>query len=105
MYFTFFTEKPYRSLLKLRVLIPCKKGESHQAFSDCIDAMNCAMLAGMTTKVSSQSEIALFVHQMIPHHQNAVNMAKTLLVTGDVPCDDLTNDDDPFCALQVILRE
>ena len=42
---------------------------------------------------------------MIPHHQNAVNMAKTLLSTGDVPCEDLTNDEDPYCVMQVILRE
>ncbi len=31
----------------------------------------------MTTSVKeSESEVALFLHQMIPHHQNAVNMAK-----------------------------
>lgn len=46
-------------------------------FSKCIDSMNCAMMAGMTTSVKdAQSEVALFLHQMIPHHQNAVNMAK-----------------------------
>lgn len=46
-------------------------------FSSCIDSMNCAMMVGMTSSVKeSQSEIALFLHQMIPHHQNAVNMAK-----------------------------
>ena len=40
--------------------------------------MNCAMMSGMTTGVveGTQSEAALFLHQMIPHHQNAVNMAK-----------------------------
>ena len=39
--------------------------------------MNCAMMNGMTTSVKgSESEVALFLHQMIPHHQNAVNMAK-----------------------------
>jgi len=36
-------------------------------------------MAGMTNKATSKSEVALFVHQMIPHHQNAVNMAKALL--------------------------
>ena len=31
----------------------------------------------MTSSVKdSESEVALFLHQMIPHHQNAVNMAK-----------------------------
>ena len=39
--------------------------------------MNCAMMVRMTTSVKeSESEVALFIHQMIPHHQNAVNMAK-----------------------------
>lgn len=45
------------------------------AFSECIEAMDCSMLVGMTTNVEAQSEMALFIHQMIPHHQNAVNMA------------------------------
>ena len=45
-------------------------------FSQCLDAMNCHMLAGMTTGIKARDERALFIHQMIPHHQNAVNMAK-----------------------------
>lgn len=72
--------------------------------SDCIDSMNCAMMAGMTTKVTAKSAKALFIHQMIPHHQNAVNMAKVLLKSGDLKCDDLTEESDD-CALEVILRE
>ena len=90
-----------------------------RGFADCIDAMNCHMLYGMTTKVSSGTELALFLHQMIPHHQvrpfndekvewpfsrmliaillslylqNAVNMAKALLSAGFLPCDDLTDE-------------
>ena len=40
------------------------------AFSNCIDSMNCAMMAGMTASVSaSESEEALFLHNMIPHHE------------------------------------
>jgi uncharacterized protein (DUF305 family) len=50
----------------------------------------------MTTDATS--EIGLFIHQMIPHHQNAVNMAKALLKTG-FSCEDLTNEDDPNRAL------
>jgi Domain of unknown function (DUF305) len=45
-------------------------------FATCIDAMNCAMMVGMTTQYESSNPAALFVHQMVPHHQNAVNMAK-----------------------------
>jgi hypothetical protein len=66
-------------------------------FAECLDAMNCAMMAGMTTNATS--EIGLFIHQMIPHHQNAVNMAKALLKTG-LSCEDLTNEDDPNCTME-----
>lgn len=83
----------------------CDADPEMQPFPQCIDAMNCHMFVGMTTGVSSGSEVALFIHQMIPHHQNAVNMAKTLLITDSVPCEDLTNDEDPLCTMQVILRE
>jgi Domain of unknown function (DUF305) len=80
-------------------------GDSNlELFSECIEAMNCAMLSGMTTKASSGSEIALFIHHMIPHHQNAVNMAKATLKFGKFQCDDLTSETDD-CVLEQILRE
>jgi hypothetical protein len=63
-----------------------------KTFTACIDAMNCAMFAGMTTNVAAGSNIALFIHQMIPHHLNAVNMAKALHKTNSLECDDLTSD-------------
>jgi len=74
------------------------------AFSDCIESMDCHMMAGMTTGVSSESEIALFLHQMMPHHQNAVNMAKALLKTGKLSRDDISGET-ADCTLEVILRE
>jgi uncharacterized protein (DUF305 family) len=74
------------------------------AFSDCIDSMNCHMFAGMTTNVNAGSASALFIHQMIPHHQNAVNMAKALMKTGNLQCDSLLDETDD-CALETILRE
>ena len=74
------------------------------AFSTCLDAMNCAMMVGMTTHATSP--IGLFIHQMIPHHQNAVNMAKALLKTGGMAtCEDLTNEDDPECIMQYMMYE
>jgi Domain of unknown function (DUF305) len=73
-------------------------------FSSCIEAMNCHMLVGMTTNSESESPTALFIHQMVPHHQNAVNMAKALLKTGKVVCDDLTNETDG-CTMETILRD
>jgi aspartate/glutamate racemase len=65
--------------------------------------MNCAsIMAGMTSHATS--EMGLFIHQMIPHHQNEVNMAKALLKTG-VSCEDLSNDKDPTCIMEVIFQE
>ena len=57
----------------------CDAPASVAEFAGCIESMNCAMTAGMTTGASSDNAMALFVHQMVPHHQNAVNMAKALL--------------------------
>lgn len=74
-------------------------GESLAAFSDCIDSMNCKMLAEMTTGISAESEVALFLHQMIPHHDNAVQMAKALLESGDLDsCTDYL-DESPECLM------
>lgn len=73
-------------------------------YSDCINAMNCAMLNGMTVGVSASSPVSLFIHQMIPHHQNAVNMAKATLKYGSGSCGDLTNAADQDCVLEIILR-
>lgn len=63
-------------------------------FVKCIDSMDCAMLDGMTTfyggdgiPVESTNDVILFIRQMIPHHKNAVNMAKALLKSGEVVCD------------------
>ena len=73
-------------------------------FIDCLNAMNCHMFDHMTTGMAASSEIALFLNQMIPHHQNAVNMAKLLLKSGKVICDDLLNSSDPMCQLEILLR-
>eukprot|EP00588_Corethron_pennatum_P011287 CAMPEP_0194282394 /NCGR_PEP_ID=MMETSP0169-20130528/22991_1 /TAXON_ID=218684 /ORGANISM="Corethron pennatum, Strain L29A3" /LENGTH=855 /DNA_ID=CAMNT_0039027689 /DNA_START=79 /DNA_END=2646 /DNA_ORIENTATION=- len=81
----------------------CQKSNMHEElkqYSECYDAMNCAMAVGMTTKV--EDEISLFIHQMIPHHQNAVNMAKTLLHSGKISCYDLTLETND-CLLHVLL--
>lgn len=75
-------------------------------YSSCIDATNCQMMSGMTTGFNSGNEIVLFIHQMIPHHQNAVNMAKALLHTNKLQCNDLTNDeyDNTDCIMERLLR-
>merc|ERR1711892_788741 len=58
----------------------------------------------MTNNVKSNSEIALFIHQMIPHRQNAVNMAKALLKSDAIDCDDISNDEDPYCVMEELSR-
>ena len=73
-------------------------------YAECFDAINCAMMVGMTTDATSK--VGLFIHQMIPHHQNAVNQAKTLLKTGfSSNCDVLSDNEDPNCIMEGILRE
>jgi hypothetical protein len=76
--------------------------EAMQAFSGCISAMDCSMFSGMTTNMVAGSAQALFMHQMIPHHQNAVNMAKVLLHSGSLDCDDVGEETDD-CLLYVMM--
>jgi Domain of unknown function (DUF305) len=40
---------------------------------------------------------------MIPHHQNAVNMAKALLKTNTLECDDVRDEDNPNCVMVKIM--
>ena len=84
----------------------CGVGEDNlqlAQYADCYDSMNCAMMQGMTTSASSNDPVALFVHQMIPHHQNAVNMAKAVLRQNVLDCQDLTMETDD-CLMEGILR-
>lgn len=75
-------------------------------FADCIDTQNCFMMTGMTTYVYDEDggDVALFNHHMIPHHENAVNMAKSLLKLGSLNCSKLTDDTDD-CRMETIVRE
>lgn len=77
--------------------------EQLQLFARCLDAANCHMMSGMTTGVQATADAALFIHQMIPHHENAVNTAKTLLKTGSLLCPDLTDVLNPDCELEGLL--
>jgi len=83
----------------------CDAPASVAEFAGCIESMNCAMTAGMTTGASSDNAMALFVHQMVPHHQNAVNMAKALLADGILDsCTDI-EEETPACTLKVVSME
>lgn len=74
-------------------------------YADCTNAMNCKMFTGMTHGVSTSSIPTLFMTQMIPHHENAINMAKSLLKTGKLPCDDLLDEESPYCIMKSIMLE
>jgi len=80
--------------------------QKQQDFANCINAMNCKMFKGMTTAIQpTDTDIgALFSYQMIPHHQNAVNMAKALLKVKSFGCDDLTVESNG-CAFEILVRE
>ncbi|KAL7426187.1 hypothetical protein ACHAXH_000256, partial [Discostella pseudostelligera] len=80
----------------------CEDGRS--AFSSCLDTINCHMFNGMTT-YENYGDVALFLQQMIPHHQNAVNMAKSLLLTWSYSCspEDLGTDS-AECLMENIIR-
>jgi hypothetical protein len=56
-------------------------GTVSTGYEKCFQAIDCAMNSNMRVLGydTHKSEIATFVQQMIPHHQNAVNMAKILM--------------------------
>jgi uncharacterized protein (DUF305 family) len=48
-------------------------------FAECMKAIDCRMNYQMKVKNIDTNNVATFMHQMIPHHTNAVNMARVLL--------------------------
>jgi hypothetical protein len=64
-------------------------GDLDTDFEKCLDAMNCEMKTNMHsyTTADHSDKIAVFMQQMIPHHKNAINMAKLLL--KQVPAADI----------------
>ena len=58
-------------------------GTHNTDFETCLQAIDCQMVWDMAGKTTADhtSDIQTFMQQMIPHHQNAVNMAKLLLKT------------------------
>ena len=70
-------------------------------FKNCVDSMNCRMMASMTS-MAGESIVGTFCRQMIPHHENAINMAKSLLKTGNLVCDDIGGEEEPSLACEVV---
>jgi hypothetical protein len=56
-----------------------KATDGMKTFHKCLHAMDCHMQEEMRATLHESDPMITFMHQMIPHHQNAVNMAKAVL--------------------------
>jgi uncharacterized protein (DUF305 family)/plastocyanin len=65
-------------------------GDIDTTFEKCLQAIDCSMNKEMKSEVTGDGtdKISYFMQQMIPHHQNAVNMAK--LVLKQVPAGEIS---------------
>jgi len=54
-------------------------GDTESEFVQCMEAIDCKMNYEMRINNFEADPVVTFMHQMIPHHANAVNMAKILL--------------------------
>mmetsp|Transcript_8582 Transcript_8582/g.28119 ORF Transcript_8582/g.28119 Transcript_8582/m.28119 type:complete len:417 (-) Transcript_8582:203-1453(-) len=68
-------------------------------FAQCMHALDCHMEYNMRTLMHESNLVVTFIHQMIPHHENAVNMAKLLLKYEDSAFDDSSESDLEFVDL------
>jgi hypothetical protein len=57
-------------------------------FDGCLAAMDCAMHHDMKRFSHPTNPAATFMYQMLPHHINAINMAKSLLALNYLKCDE-----------------
>lgn len=65
--------------------------------------IHCWKLARSINRKTHDMFIALPFLQ-IPHHQNAVNMAKSLLKSNILDCPDVTNEENQDCVLESVIR-
>ena len=75
-------------------------------FGACLEAVDCKMHVEMQTVNDAESPATTFMRQMIPHHENAVNMAKLLLkqnASYGLECGDAEEDID--CDMTTALWE
>ena len=69
--------KGYNKICRNNVFM-CSDESNYDHFASCFDALNCAMHDQMKVQHTGNCQ-ELFINQMIPHHENAINMAKTVL--------------------------
>ena len=73
---------------------------ANDVYGKCLKAVDCKMHHDMAVSVASgASKFATFARQMIPHHQNAVSMAKVLLkhhTAADYPAAGTEDQDKAF---------
>merc|ERR1712176_1464244 len=75
-------------------------GDHTTQYEQCLQAIDCQMSWDMYVETAKHDDkIVSFMQQMIPHHQNAVNMAKLLLKHAD------QSDLDDVEGLEGILRD
>ena len=61
-------------------------GDASSQYTECLEAVNCQMNYEMRVPVVSDSGegvLVNFMHEMIPHHVNAVNMARFAMKFAD----------------------
>mmetsp|Transcript_16978 Transcript_16978/g.25444 ORF Transcript_16978/g.25444 Transcript_16978/m.25444 type:complete len:369 (-) Transcript_16978:212-1318(-) len=67
----------------------CKdKTTKDSTYADCVEAIDCKMMWEMSVQFDESDPITTFCHQMIPHHVNAILMAKVLLKDADASLPD-----------------
>jgi hypothetical protein len=73
-------------------------GDLDTNFEQCLQAMDCQMNVEMRVGGfdDHSDPVATFCQQMIPHHRNAVNMAKLLLTTAGVAAVDAVDGEGGF---------
>ena len=72
----------------------CTTASPPTNFEKCMHAIDCKMQTEMTVQGHDihGNPIAIFMQQMIPHHTNAVNMARVMLTTTDIRSDSFGNN-------------
>ena len=70
----------------------CDTDNGNALYNECLQAIDCQMHHNMAVSAADNNKIATFVRQMIPHHANAIAMAKVLIKHSSV--DDAGSQDE-----------